>query len=54
MLLLKVLIFELFAVDGFAACAIACREISSLDHESFDDSVKARAHKADISTQLVL
>lgn len=54
MLLLKVLVFEFFAVDRFAARAIACRKISSLDHETFDDSVEARAYNAEMSTQPAL
>ena len=40
---LEVLIFELLAVDAFTTCAIAFCEVSTLDHEALDDTVKARA-----------
>lgn len=54
MLLLKVLILKLFAIDGLAPRAIACGEISSLDHETFDYSVKAGAYNANMSTGCVV
>ena len=44
MLELKVLILEFLAVDGLAASAIASCEVTALDHEPFDDSMKARAY----------
>lgn len=41
--LLEVLVFELLAVDALSTCAIALREVTTLDHEALDDAVKARA-----------
>lgn len=38
---LEVLIWELVAIDRFAACAISGREVSSLDHEGLDDTVES-------------
>merc|ERR1719178_12878 len=40
MLLDKVLIIELVAVDGFAPCTITPCEVSSLEHEFCDHSVE--------------
>ena len=37
---LKVLIGEFFAVDGLSAGSIASREITTLDHEVFDDAME--------------
>ena len=36
----KVLIFKLLAVDRFASSAISSSEVSSLNHESFDNAVE--------------
>ena len=38
---------ELLAIDGLAACAGATREVASLEHELRDDTVEARAGKAE-------
>lgn len=38
---------ELLAIDGLAACAVATREVASLEHELRDDTVEARAGKAE-------
>jgi hypothetical protein len=37
---LKVFVFELGAVDGLAASAIASREVAALDHELLDNAVE--------------
>ena len=34
---------ELLAIDGLAACAVATREVASLEHERRDDTVEARS-----------
>lgn len=39
----EVLVLELGAVDTFAASAISCSEITTLDHELLDDSVEGAA-----------
>lgn len=41
--LLEVLVFKLLAVDALSTCAIALREVTTLDHEALDNAVKARA-----------
>lgn len=41
--LLKVLVLELLAVDGFAACAVTGGEVAALDHEGLDDAVEGGA-----------
>lgn len=43
MLQLEVFILEFSTIDGFAASAIASREIATLNHELFDDAVEERA-----------
>ena len=43
MLQLKVFILKLLAVNRFSTGAIASRKVSALDHEAFDDTMKARA-----------
>lgn len=40
---MEVLVFELLAVDALSTCAIALREVTTLDHEALDNAVKARA-----------
>jgi len=37
----EVLIIELGAVDRLSACAIAGREVTTLNHELLDDTVEA-------------
>lgn len=43
MLELKVLIFELFAINRLSTCAITSSEVTALAHERFYDSVKGGA-----------
>lgn len=40
MLDLKIFVFEFLAIDRLAPSAIASREVTTLQHESFDDAVK--------------
>ena len=40
---LKVLVFELFTIDALTTSTIASGEVTTLDHERLDHSVKARA-----------
>ena len=39
---LEVLVFELLAIDGLSTGPVACREVSTLDHEAFDNTMEAR------------
>lgn len=41
---LKIFILKLLAVDRLSASTITSGEISSLNHETFDDTVEARAY----------
>lgn len=43
MLALKILVFKLLAIDRLAACTIARREVSTLQHEGFYDAVEGGA-----------
>lgn len=43
MLLLKILVGKLLAVDGLASRAITCRKVTALDHELLDDAVEQTA-----------
>jgi len=38
----EVLVLELFAKDGLAACAVASGEVAALTHEARDDAVEGR------------
>ena len=40
---IKVLILKLLAIDTLASGAVARGEVTTLDHERYDDSVEARA-----------
>ena len=40
MLEIEVLVFEFLAVDGFTAGTVEGCEVSSLDHEVFDDAME--------------
>ena len=46
MLHVEILVLELFAVDAQATCAITPNKVATLDHEAFDDAMKARALEA--------
>lgn len=43
MLQLEVFVFKFLAVDRLSASAVASGEVSSLNHETLDDTVEARA-----------
>jgi len=43
MLAVEILVVEFLAVDGFAASAVASSKISSLEHETWDDTMERRA-----------
>ncbi len=49
MLDLEVLIFKLLPIDGFAPCAVASGEISTLQHKLFDDSMEGRSLTENLS-----
>lgn len=43
MLFLKILIFELLAIDTLSARTITLGKVAALNHEAFDHAVEARA-----------
>jgi len=47
---LEVLIWELGTIDALAACAVVVGEVTTLNHEVLDDTVKGAALNATIST----
>ena len=46
MLPLEVFVLELLSVDGLSACAVTSSEITTLQHETLDDTMKDRSCRA--------
>jgi hypothetical protein len=54
MLLLKIFVFKFLPIDALTTSAVACREISTLAHEVFNNSVEGRTFVAQCLSGLAL